>query len=52
MRMNASNDAPRALDWLDRLDWRVVFVAALALHLTALAVRSTDGSRLPEGNAS
>ena len=43
--MNVSNDAPRALNWLDRLDWRVVFVTALTLHLAALAVRSTPYTR-------
>ena len=43
--MIRSNDATRGLGWLDPIDWRVAFVAALALHLAALAVRSSSYTR-------
>jgi hypothetical protein len=43
--MTRSNDIARGLEWLDRIDWRVVFVAALALHLAAQALRSLSYTR-------
>jgi len=43
--MTPSHVAARGLERLDRIDWRVVFVAALALHLAALAVRHTSYTR-------
>lgn len=43
--MTPTNVAARVLDRIDRIDWRVVFVAALALHLAALAVRHTSYTR-------
>ena len=43
--MIRSNDIARGMEWLDRIDWRVVFVAALALHLAAQALRSTSYTR-------
>jgi hypothetical protein len=38
--MTRSNDIARGLEWLDRIDWRVVFVAARARHQAAQALRS------------
>lgn len=43
--MTMSHDGSRSTGWLTRIDWRAVFVAALALHLAALAVRHTAYTR-------